>query len=51
MIETEVPELDPDVWYEICADCQGEWDAHCTTCWDSGLVAHGHLAEAEVTLT
>lgn len=39
MIETEVPALDPDTWYEVCPDCGSEADC-CLICFDEGLVPH-----------
>lgn len=48
MIETEVPKLDPDIWYEECPDCPADGEGYCITCWDEGLVPHGHLAGVEV---
>lgn len=44
-----VPELDPDVWHEECSDCPTDGEGCCLTCFDSGLIPHGHLIDAEVT--
>jgi hypothetical protein len=34
-----IPELDPDVLYELCPDCEDRGKG-CMTCWDEGLVVH-----------
>lgn len=34
-----IPELDPDITYELCPDCHDE-GAFCLTCFDEGLVPH-----------
>lgn len=43
MVETEVPELDPEVWHELCPAC-GHTDpileGGCTLCWDTQLIPH-----------
>jgi hypothetical protein len=35
----QIPELDPETWYEECPGCHGACGG-CLTCFDEGLVVH-----------
>lgn len=37
--EMHTPELDPDLLYEMCPDCEGGGNG-CMACWDAGVVPH-----------